>query len=187
MATQDDYIRTALRVPPELHAQIHASAKANNRTFNAEIVAILERSLGSSSLASVGFIHSPETPPSKELEDALDKHNFRQRFKGCVIERDALRNDISRLTYEIEQAQDMPDGITKQVQLALLRTEVAKVIHQAHKADQDLLAMYSEMDMRKMWLAMSFDEHDFYGVVDLPQKPQGDWPPEWAVKPTIEK
>lgn len=42
MATQDDYIRTALRVPPELHAQIHASAKANNRTFNAEIVARLQ-------------------------------------------------------------------------------------------------------------------------------------------------
>lgn len=44
MATQDDYIRTALRVPPELHAQIHASAKANNRTFNAEIVARLSDS-----------------------------------------------------------------------------------------------------------------------------------------------
>lgn len=44
MATQDDYIRTALRVPPELHAQIHASAKANNRTFNAEIVARLQES-----------------------------------------------------------------------------------------------------------------------------------------------
>lgn len=44
MATQDDYIRTALRVPPELHAKIHESAKQNNRTFNAEIVARLEGS-----------------------------------------------------------------------------------------------------------------------------------------------
>lgn len=42
MATQDDYIRTALRVPPDLHAQIHGAAKKNNRTFNAEIVARLQ-------------------------------------------------------------------------------------------------------------------------------------------------
>lgn len=45
MATQDDYIRTALRVPPDLHAQIHEHAKSNNRTFNAEIVARLQASL----------------------------------------------------------------------------------------------------------------------------------------------
>lgn len=44
MATQDDYIRTALRVPPDLHAQIHEAAKANTRTFNAEIVARLQAS-----------------------------------------------------------------------------------------------------------------------------------------------
>ena len=47
MATQDDYIRTALRVPPELHAKIHVAAKENNRTFNAEIVARLEASFRS--------------------------------------------------------------------------------------------------------------------------------------------
>lgn len=44
MATQDDYIRTALRVPPALHSQIHEAAKTNNRTFNAEIVARLHQS-----------------------------------------------------------------------------------------------------------------------------------------------
>lgn len=44
MATQDDYIRTALRVPPDLHAQIHEAAKQNNRTFNAEIVSRLQGS-----------------------------------------------------------------------------------------------------------------------------------------------
>lgn len=43
MATQDDYIRTALRVPPGLHGKIHEAAKGNNRTFNAEIVARLEQ------------------------------------------------------------------------------------------------------------------------------------------------
>jgi len=44
MSTQDNYIRTALRVPPDLHAHIHEAAKSSNRTFNAEIVARLARS-----------------------------------------------------------------------------------------------------------------------------------------------
>ena len=35
---QDDYVRTALRLPPNLHAQIHASARTSGRTFNAELI-----------------------------------------------------------------------------------------------------------------------------------------------------
>jgi hypothetical protein len=41
---QDDYIRTALRVPPSLHKQIHEAAKAADRTFNAEILSRLQGS-----------------------------------------------------------------------------------------------------------------------------------------------
>lgn len=43
--SQDDYVRTALRVPPELHAQIHKSARAAGRTFNAELIHILQSHL----------------------------------------------------------------------------------------------------------------------------------------------
>lgn len=41
--TQADYIRTALRVPPDLHARLHDVAKEAGRTFNAEILNRLER------------------------------------------------------------------------------------------------------------------------------------------------
>lgn len=44
MAKQDDFIRTALRVPPGLHAKIHKAAEHAGRTFNAEIVHRLEGS-----------------------------------------------------------------------------------------------------------------------------------------------
>lgn len=44
MAFQDDFIRTALRVPPNLHKSIHLAAKENTRTFNAEIVDRLQAS-----------------------------------------------------------------------------------------------------------------------------------------------
>ncbi|MBD9534636.1 Arc family DNA-binding protein [Stenotrophomonas sp. STM01] len=42
--SQIDFVKTALRLPPELHAQLHASAKEEGRTYNAEILARLERS-----------------------------------------------------------------------------------------------------------------------------------------------
>ncbi|MDF4005300.1 hypothetical protein P3W33_18015 [Luteibacter sp. PPL552] len=42
--SQDDFVRTALRVPPTLHAQLHDAAKLTGRTFNAEIVNRLENS-----------------------------------------------------------------------------------------------------------------------------------------------
>ncbi len=44
MAQQDDYIRTALRVPPDLHGSLHTAATTANRTFNAEIIHRLQQS-----------------------------------------------------------------------------------------------------------------------------------------------
>jgi hypothetical protein len=41
---QTDFVRTALRVPPELHAKLHQAAEESERTFNAEILERLARS-----------------------------------------------------------------------------------------------------------------------------------------------
>ncbi len=74
MATQDDYIRTALRVPPELHAKIHESAKENNRTFNAEIVARLEGSfqVQGSGMASMKMTaEHAEQPTADEIAEKV--------------------------------------------------------------------------------------------------------------------
>lgn len=63
MATQDDYIRTALRVPPDLHRAIHDSAAAHQRTFNAEILARLRDS----------FQHPQVSIPSS-VQEAIAEH-----------------------------------------------------------------------------------------------------------------
>lgn len=39
--TQADWQKTALRLPRDLHKQIHEAAKQNHRTFNGQIVALL--------------------------------------------------------------------------------------------------------------------------------------------------
>lgn len=37
-ATQKDYVKTALRLPPDLHTALHTAAADGDRTYNAEIV-----------------------------------------------------------------------------------------------------------------------------------------------------
>jgi hypothetical protein len=41
---QDDYIRTALRVPPDLHKRIHEESDKSGKSFNAEIIDRLQKS-----------------------------------------------------------------------------------------------------------------------------------------------
>lgn len=36
--SQQDHIKTALRVPPELHADLHEAARLSGRSYNAEIL-----------------------------------------------------------------------------------------------------------------------------------------------------
>lgn len=42
---KDEWVRTALRLPRELHAVVHEAAKVNDRTFNGQIVAALRKSV----------------------------------------------------------------------------------------------------------------------------------------------
>ncbi len=42
---QKDWVRTALRLPRDLHAVVHEAAKVNDRTFNGQIVAALRKSV----------------------------------------------------------------------------------------------------------------------------------------------
>lgn len=113
MATQDDYIRTALRVPPELHAKIHEAAKSNNRTFNAEIVARLDGSLADDTIEVTGFndqlraifedrIFSLQV--EKNYTNANIKHLYEmlEKIQGDVSDTDSLEQTI----YTLELTRD---------------------------------------------------------------------------------
>lgn len=60
--SQDDYIRTALRVPPELHAALHKAADESERSFNAEIIERLK--------ASFDLTPSADGAVAQELADS---------------------------------------------------------------------------------------------------------------------
>lgn len=73
MATQDDFIRTALRVPPGLHKQIHDAAEKSNRTFNAEIVARLQDSFERPALPVLHIdLTANEETRMKDVREAID-------------------------------------------------------------------------------------------------------------------
>ena len=59
VASQDDYARTALRLPRELHAAVHAAARAQDRSFNGQIVALLRAALAEGGVHRQG----PAVPP----------------------------------------------------------------------------------------------------------------------------
>lgn len=43
--TQADWVKTALRLPRELHRDVHTEAKRQDRTFNGQIVATLRQNI----------------------------------------------------------------------------------------------------------------------------------------------
>lgn len=43
--TQEDWVKTALRLPRDLHADVHVEAKRQDRTFNGQIVATLRQGI----------------------------------------------------------------------------------------------------------------------------------------------
>lgn len=42
---QSQYVKTALRLPPELHRAVHEAAQQQDRTFNGQLIALLRGAL----------------------------------------------------------------------------------------------------------------------------------------------
>jgi hypothetical protein len=53
MAKQDDFVKTALRIPRSLHAQIQDAATASGRSMNAEIIDRLQGEIEDGSLMAI--------------------------------------------------------------------------------------------------------------------------------------
>ncbi|MFX1725014.1 Arc family DNA-binding protein [Stenotrophomonas sp. AS1] len=80
--TQADFVKTALRLPPELHARVHESAEANGRTYNAELIARLEQS----------FIPPPSVGTSDD--DLIKK--FHALVNPALVEMARIENETRK-------------------------------------------------------------------------------------------
>ena len=72
MATQDEYIKTALRLPRGLHRSIQESAEKRGRSMNAEIISRLDRSFALSD-------------SQEQVRDPLDTTGFLVLTLGMIL------------------------------------------------------------------------------------------------------
>lgn len=73
--SQDDYVRTALRLPRQLHARLHEEADAKGRSFNAEIIDGLQRAMSVTPLKdkTIDYVeHIEQTNALRDLVGAKD-------------------------------------------------------------------------------------------------------------------
>ncbi|MGQ7939154.1 Arc family DNA-binding protein [Paraburkholderia sp. D1E] len=76
MATQDDYIKTALRLPRDLHAELTSSAQLLGRSLNAEIIERLARG------TNTWEMHKVISQLTQAIEDG---NNRRKRENGAIL------------------------------------------------------------------------------------------------------
>lgn len=58
-AKQDGFVRTALRIPPDLHKAVHDSAQVENRSFNGQLLTLLRAGL--TTQTTKGVTSAPQT------------------------------------------------------------------------------------------------------------------------------
>lgn len=73
MATQDDYIKTALRLPRALHAELHTSAESKGRSLNAELI---DRLQGGADQGASALIQVIARQNAELAERDLDLHKI---------------------------------------------------------------------------------------------------------------
>lgn len=74
LSNQDDFIKTAFRLPRDLHAAIQKSATNSGRSMNAEIIALLEAT----------FSDSRREAAIEDIKSLLDEQ-YRKAFEEAVI------------------------------------------------------------------------------------------------------
>jgi len=108
MATQDEYIKTALRLPRDLHKEVQGCALSTGRSMNAEIISKLEESLhGSNERARLAYW------------DLLAGYQRWARYE--LAGRDAVITRLSQLIEAaIDEAEQSPINAKRHLSQALL-------------------------------------------------------------------
>ena len=72
MAKQDDYIKTALRLPADLHARIQLAAEKAGRSMNAELINRLDMSFEKGRVLEI-TVHADMDLTMKQLHAVLNE------------------------------------------------------------------------------------------------------------------
>lgn len=67
MSDQSNYVRTALRLPPELHRKVHAMADASDRSFNDQLIHLIRMSMRDEAEAALRRLNELSEEMGQEL------------------------------------------------------------------------------------------------------------------------
>ncbi|MCR8961181.1 Arc family DNA-binding protein [Variovorax sp. S2] len=107
---QKNFVKTALRLPPEVHEAMHAAAQASGRSYNAEIVSRLEASLAQAAApretmdqyleAQVQLVQSRVSMLDMRIE------LVKSRLDGLDVRARLIAQESERLTREAKTDED---------------------------------------------------------------------------------
>lgn len=121
-APQDDWHKTGLRLPKELHQQLHEAAAASGRSYNAEIVARLQESF--------------ETPT------VIERLAFEGSFEAGMLKREIERLNklLEAQTAKSQQELEAQSKALAAEALKHLYAEAGETIEAARQAAAELKA-----------------------------------------------
>ena len=129
---QDDFIRTALRVPPALHQQLHDASDVANRSFNAEIIARLEDSFKQSNRASEDALQSLKLVAQLMAQFVVTAVDLAGPQPPAVLQTLALMRDAAQLVRQ--------QGFQTKNEPMLTRDDVWRRLFSGNELDEALAA-----------------------------------------------
>jgi hypothetical protein len=100
MAKQDDFVKTALRIPRDLHSQIQEAAAASGRSMNAEMIGRLQADVEDGALLAI-------LDRLRESDDELLATTKKQRdLLWTVVDRTGV---VLSQVEEVLQKMTLPD------------------------------------------------------------------------------
>lgn len=133
LTNQDDFLKTALRIPRDLHEQIQSAAKATGRSMNAEIVARLQQSFEPTTRMHQSFVSLADPGALQQQLDTTAK-SLRLHENAMLIMHGLLRAALREIPPE------MDESTTLQIIKSFLRASDEQNMEQARKAWDELMA-----------------------------------------------
>lgn len=110
---QIDYQKTALRLPKDLHVQLHAAAQETGRSYNAEIVARLQSSFEGGGNAA-------------EAYEKLAIAGFVMKLLQNLIQDEVIKRDVATMLKYLDADKAQEDPIAAIAAFTRMQGEVAK-------------------------------------------------------------
>lgn len=156
--SQDDYKKTALRLPQELHESLHAAASSSGRSYNAEIVARLEESLAKQQAAAgipteIAAYLAALQNRSLMLDMRADMLKMRLESIGArviAITKRTVGVDTSELSdAELERMESEIEELREaETEMDTIRGELKNLQVQRHEVLQHLTSMESAVSKK---------------------------------------